>query len=71
MNSPEFNSLSQFLQGLSEEELAQRLGVAPATLQELRDQADFKQWSQDKDPESVSWRYQKDKQRYIINLSFG
>ncbi|NEP50439.1 MAG: hypothetical protein F6K65_17135 [Moorea sp. SIO3C2] len=71
MNSPELNSLSQFLQGLSEEDLAQRLGVAPATLQELRDQPDFKQWSQDKDPESVSWRYQKDKQRYIVNLSFG
>ncbi|WP_158517521.1 hypothetical protein [Moorena producens] len=49
----------------------QRLGVAPATLQELREKPDFKQWSQDKDPESVSWRYQKDKQRYIINLSFG
>ncbi|WP_424102490.1 hypothetical protein [Moorena producens] len=71
MNSPEFNSLSQFLQGLSEEELAQRLGVAPAILQQLRDKPDFKQWSQDKDPESVSWRYQKDKQRYIVNLSFG
>ncbi len=71
MNSPELNSLSQFLQGLSEEELAQRLGVEPATLQELRDKPDFKQWSQSQDPESVSWRYQKDKQRYIVNLSFG
>ncbi|NEO38351.1 MAG: hypothetical protein F6J90_19245 [Moorea sp. SIOASIH] len=71
MSSPDFNSLSQFLEGLSEEDLAQRLGVAPATLQELRDQPDFKQWSQSKDPESVSWRYHKDKQRYIVNLSFG
>lgn len=71
MNSPELNSLSEFLQGLSEEDLAKRLGVAPAKLQELRDKPDFKQWSQDKDPESVSWRYQKDKQRYIVNLSFG
>ena len=71
MNSPEFNSLSEFIQGLSEKDLAQRLGVAPATLEELRDQPDFYQWSQSKDPESVSWRYQKDKQRYIVNLSFG
>ncbi len=71
MNSPEFNSLNQLFEGLSEEELAQRLGVEPATLQQLREQPNFQQWSQDKDPESVSWRYQKHKQRYIINLSFG
>ncbi len=67
--SPE--SIEQILAGLSEEELAVRLGVQSSQLQQLRLEANFPQWSRKLDPQSVAWRYQQNKQRYIPCLGFS
>ncbi len=47
-------------QPLSGRKLAQRLGVHPRTLARRRHRPDFDQWSQDLDPDSISWAYRGD-----------
>lgn len=71
MNASELNSLSQLLQGLEAAKLAARLGISTVILTQHRQQPDFEQWSQQSDPEGVSWRYDEKSQRYRVNLSFG
>lgn len=67
--SPE--SIEQILAGLSEEDLALRLGVELSQLQQLRLEPTFAHWSQKQDPQSVAWQYQKQQKRYIPCLGFS
>jgi Cu2+-exporting ATPase len=50
--------------GLTQSELARRLGVAAKTLTRRRNSRSFAEWSQQKDPEKLSWNYQPDAQRF-------
>ena len=71
MDSFQLDSLAQLFQGLQEEELAARLKVTPQVLQKAKTQTDFEQWSQQRDPEKLSWSYRQNTQRYFVNLSLG
>ena len=71
MNLSKLNSLAELMAGISEEDLARRLGVTGEKLQTETSKPDFQQWSKEQDPDNVSWRYQPDKKRYLANLSFG
>ncbi len=44
--------------GLSQKDLAKRLGITPQTLARRRASADFDRWSQTKDPERLVWKYE-------------
>ncbi|MEA5472405.1 hypothetical protein [Spirulina sp. 06S082] len=70
MNVSEFDTLAQFINGLSQEELAQRLQVSVLKLQEMSQNSDFEQWSQQHDPEGVSWKIGQNR-RYLVNLAFS
>ncbi len=69
--SESLESIEQILAGLSEQKLAIRLGVQSSQLQQLRLEPNFPQWSQKRDPQSVAWQYQQQKQRYIPCLGFS
>lgn len=49
---------------LFQAELAKRLGVHPATLSKNRSKANFAKWSQDRDPERLTWEYVPATERY-------
>ncbi|MBV5259587.1 hypothetical protein FLX56_14285 [Synechococcus moorigangaii CMS01] len=38
-------------------ELAKRFSVHPSTLRKRRGKANFAEWSQEKDPDNIAWRY--------------
>ncbi|MEB3226189.1 MAG: hypothetical protein VKJ86_10345 [Synechococcus sp.] len=38
-------------------ELAKRFSVHPSTLRKRRNKANFAEWSQEKDPDNIPWRY--------------
>jgi hypothetical protein len=75
VNISAFSTLAQFLSGLSHKELAQRLNVTELKLQEMSGTSDFQQWSQQQDPEGVSWKIshnKSDNERcYLPNLAFS
>ncbi|MGB3692274.1 MAG: hypothetical protein WA865_06625 [Spirulinaceae cyanobacterium] len=72
MNSnQEPNSLEQIMQGMKQEELAIRLGVDPSTLAQLKKQANFSQWSKQRDPESVAWQYEEERGCYLAQINFS
>jgi hypothetical protein len=74
MSVSEFDTLAQFVNGLSQEELAQRLQISAIELQEMSKNTDFEQWSQQHDPEGVSWKIGKNigkNRRYLANFAFG
>ncbi len=50
-------------------ELAKRLEVDPGTLTKNRSKSNFPDWSGDKDPENINWRYLSELKRYTPMLS--
>ncbi|MBP0016173.1 MAG: hypothetical protein J7647_01295 [Cyanobacteria bacterium SBLK] len=75
MSISEFNILGQFLSGLSLQELSQRLNIPELTLQEMSKTSDFEKWSQQQDPEGVSWKINDSRldpsRCYLPNLGFS
>jgi polyhydroxyalkanoate synthesis regulator phasin len=54
---------------LTQAELAKRLEVDPGTLTKNRSKPNFPDWSGDKDPENINWRYLSELKRYTPMLS--
>ncbi len=50
---------------LTQKELATRLNVHASTISKRKTKPDFSQWSSQKDPESISWKYLKDQARFL------
>ena len=50
---------------LTQKELATRLNVHPSTISKRKTKPDFSQWSGQKDPESISWKYVKEQGRFL------
>lgn len=50
---------------LTQKELATRLNVHASTISKRKTKPDFSQWSGQKDPESVSWKYIKEQRRFL------
>ncbi|MEM9542614.1 MAG: hypothetical protein AAGA60_24365 [Cyanobacteria bacterium P01_E01_bin.42] len=75
MSISEFETLAQFLSGLNSSELSQRLNISEPMLQEMSNTSDFGEWSQQRDPEGVSWKVKGNKlennRRYLPNLGFS
>ncbi len=67
----DINSLEQIMQGMKQEELAVRLGVDASTLAQLKKQANFLEWSKQRDPESVAWQYEETRDCYLPQLNFS
>lgn len=44
-------------QGMTGSKLAQRLSSTASAMSRKRNQADFKQWTQDRDPYNIAWEY--------------
>jgi hypothetical protein len=49
---------------LTQKELSERLGVHAGTLTRNRSKANFADWSADKDPEGLAWKYLPEVERY-------
>jgi hypothetical protein len=49
---------------LTQKELSERLGVHTGTLTRNRSKANFADWSADKDPEGLAWKYLPEVERY-------
>ncbi|MBZ8180266.1 hypothetical protein [Oscillatoria salina] len=71
MNNREIKSLTDILAGLTAVELASRLNVEESFLEQIKEEANFSDWSKQQDPEAVSWRYDRVSCRYLVNLSFS
>lgn len=52
--------------GVTQGELAKRLGCDSSTLTKNRKKRSFDEWSRSKDPEGKAWRYLSDMQRYGV-----
>ncbi|MCL2934389.1 MAG: hypothetical protein MGG11_19735 [Trichodesmium sp. MAG_R03] len=50
---------------LTQKELATRLNVHASTISKRKTKPDFSQWSGQKDPESISWKYLKEQGRFL------
>ncbi len=50
---------------LTQKELATRLNVHASTISKRKTKADFSQWSSQKDPESIAWKYVKKQARFL------
>lgn len=50
---------------LTQTELANRLGVHASTISKRKSKPDFAQWSSQKDPESISWKYSKEQALFL------
>ena len=50
---------------LTQKELATRLNVHASTISKRKTKPDFSQWSSQKDPESIPWKYLKDQARFL------
>ncbi|MGK7929175.1 MAG: hypothetical protein AB4290_28720 [Spirulina sp.] len=46
------------------------MNVTELVLQEMSQDPDFEQWSQQQDPEGVSWKIGKNR-RYLANIAFS
>ncbi|MGB7444665.1 MAG: hypothetical protein WA919_26660 [Coleofasciculaceae cyanobacterium] len=51
-------------QELTQADLARRLGVSSSTIGKRKSKPDFRQWSIDKDPDSIPWRYDEKTKRF-------
>ncbi len=58
------NNVDNVDRRLTQAELAKRLDVDPGTLTKNRSKPNFPHWSQDKDPENISWSYLSELKRY-------
>ena len=54
---------------LTQKELATRLNVHTSTISKRKTKPDFSQWSSQKDPESISWKYVKEQARFLPIVS--
>jgi archaellum component FlaC len=54
---------------LTQKELSERLGVHAGTLTRNRSKANFADWSADKDPEKLAWKYLPEVERYTAVVS--
>ncbi|NEQ41045.1 MAG: hypothetical protein F6K40_34475 [Okeania sp. SIO3I5] len=54
---------------LTQKELATRLNVHSSTISKRKTKPDFSQWSSQKDPESISWKYVKEQARFLPIVS--
>ena len=50
---------------LTQKELAARLNVHSSTISKRKTKPDFSEWSGQKDPESISWKYLKEQARFL------
>ncbi len=50
---------------LTQKELATRLNVHASTISKRKTKSDFSQWSSQKDPESIPWKYLKEQGRFL------
>ena len=50
---------------LTQKELATRLNVHASTISKRKTKPDFSQWSSQKDPESIPWKYLKEQGRFL------
>ncbi|MGD1807419.1 hypothetical protein ACP6PL_18545 [Dapis sp. BLCC M126] len=50
---------------LTQKELASRLNVHASTISKRKTKPDFSQWSSQKDPESIPWKYLKEQGRFL------
>ncbi|MEM1172068.1 MAG: hypothetical protein AAGJ08_24050 [Cyanobacteria bacterium P01_H01_bin.35] len=53
---------------LTQKELATRLNVHASTISKRKTKPDFGQWSSQKDPESIPWKYLKDEGRFLPKI---
>ncbi|MGD1904161.1 MAG: hypothetical protein ACFB9N_18195 [Geitlerinemataceae cyanobacterium] len=47
-------------------QLARRLGVSPSTVRTHKLRSDFGQWSRQKDPEQLAWRYCEEARQFFV-----
>lgn len=53
---------------LTQSEISRRLDVSQSTVKRRREKKDFPEWSKEKDPESISWKYSQEiKNSYLSN----
>jgi len=50
---------------LTQKELASRLNVHASTISKRKTKPDFSQWSSQKDPKSIPWKYLKEQARFL------
>lgn len=62
--APSSSDNTSHLIGLSQTDLAKRLQVHPNTISKRKGKPGFTQWSREKDPESVSWNYSNETQKF-------
>ena len=62
---PELQPSFPSMKALNQTELARRLGVSAQTLRRKKHEADLLQWSRQKDPDQIGWRYEASLQRFI------
>lgn len=49
---------------LTQVELASRLSVHPSTISKRKSKPDFMEWSREKDPEAIAWKYSLETKRF-------
>jgi hypothetical protein len=62
---PELTIPARVTQPLTQAELARRLGVSAQTLRRKKYATDLVQWSHQKDPDQIGWRYEEPLQRFF------
>lgn len=74
----EFNRLESILDGkctkidkneeptsLTQSDLARRLGIDKSRISRRKDSSDFSDWSREKDPEAIAWKYDREKNVFL------
>jgi DNA processing protein len=62
--SDQTKSQAKVSEGLTQKDLAERLGVSPGTLSKKKQGSDFSEWTQSKDPEGFGWEFSTENRRY-------
>jgi len=63
-NSSKASSKSQ-PEALRQKDLPMRLNVPPSTLASAKKRPDFSEWSQERDPDGIAWRWNPEIKRFV------
>ncbi|NEP07143.1 MAG: hypothetical protein F6K34_21410, partial [Okeania sp. SIO4D6] len=58
-------SATEIVSPLTQKELAIRLNVHASTISKRKTKPDFGEWSSQKDPESIAWKYFKEQAQFL------
>jgi hypothetical protein len=50
---------------LTQVEMTERLGTAKSTLSNAKGRPDFPQWSKERDPDDIAWRWNPKTKRFV------